>query len=125
MLAAKDIMWIIWKKMMIDATTIPTLNLVLQHIEKVRMGLPVMDMARQGSMIMAPPEVVRDTQIFLTIAPKVVDIKQSEMYEYNKLLDEMENEIKGNIEGMLSVERMPRVYHYFNKLYKFLEMGNI
>ena len=48
---------------------------------------------------------------------------RSELYQFNKLLDKMEQEVRINNKGVMSTQSMPTVYQYFHKLYKFLENG--
>ena len=123
--ACKQILWVIYTKKKLDIKTAPVLDLVLRHIDKIRAGLPVFQSAKEGAMMMAAPEVVRDTQIFLTIAPQLEQYNKtkSELFQYNSILDAMEEEVKLNHKAEMSPQSMPKVYQYFHKLHTFLERG--
>ena len=123
--ACKQILWVIYTKKKLDMKTVPIIDLVARHIDKIRAGLPVFQSAKAGAMMMAAPEVVRDTQIFLTIAPQLdtYNKTKSELWQYNSMLDAMEEEIKINNKAVMSPDSMPKVYQYFHKLHTFLERG--
>lgn len=117
---SKQIVGVIYQQRKLDQSLFPLVKVILSHVDKVRAGLPSVG---TGRMMFMSPQIMRDIHIFTTIAPNVIAGNKSQQFEYNELLDKMETEVKSNIEGEMSLEKMPTVYRYFNKLYEFLNMG--
>jgi len=120
--ACKSVCSVIGSGVILEKDVLPIMQIALNHIARVKQGIPIFLSSLQMPLV-ADAAVVRDTQLFMQVCKEFIDKSRSELFQYNKLIEEIEKEIVEHDGKMMTALRMPKTYQYFYKMYKHLEMG--